>query len=115
MLLILFAVIVEMDRVFVSRWCNEKLNKIRFAESYHEVTCFKQGLVLFKDAVDIITSNVTDRGLIMKTLDRRGTFPGMGISICLYMDIKVVELVKMECPIIFYDFLAQHGLNFNIL
>ena len=42
----LFALAVESDHMFGSRWLNIQLFTLGFAGSYNEVVCFKQGVVI---------------------------------------------------------------------
>ena len=45
----LFALAVELDHMFGSRWLNTELLRLRFSESYNEVIRFKQTVVMTKE------------------------------------------------------------------
>ena len=75
--------------MFASRWLNTQLFNIGFAESYNEVACFKQGMVMTEDIGDILQSHASEDCSITfvgdnvdhntATLDEKGTFHEMGI------------------------------------
>ena len=82
----LFALAVESDHMFSSRWLNTQLFNLGFAESYNEVVRFKQGLVMTEDSDDILQSRASEDSFItyvgekvdqsIATLDGKGTFNG---------------------------------------
>ena len=75
--------------MFASRWLNTQLFNIGFAESYNEVACFKQGMVMTEDIGDILQSRASEESSITfvgdnvdhntATLDEKGGIHGMGI------------------------------------
>ena len=84
---ILFALTVELNHMFGSRWLNTQLFKLGFSESYSEVICFKQTVVMTEEigailqssgAEDKFTTFVVDNvDHNIATLDGHGTFHGM--------------------------------------
>ena len=86
----LFALAIEMDHMFASRWLNDQLFKLGFSESYHEVNRFKQGVVMPENVEEILSAYVAPggEGFVtfaadnvdhnVSTLDGHGTFHGMG-------------------------------------
>ena len=58
--LMLFALAVKSNHMFPSRWLNTQLFSHGFAESYNEVVCFKQGLVMTEDVDNILQSRAYD-------------------------------------------------------
>ena len=50
----LFALAVESDHMFASRWLNTQLFNLGFTESYNEVVRFKQGVVMTDYIDDIL-------------------------------------------------------------
>ena len=140
---ILFALAVELDLVFGSKWLIDQTNKLGFSESYYEVTRFKQGVVISEDVdelidahtsqsedefVTFVADNIDDDTI---TLDGKGTFHGMGVLAIITNKVqskkkvspirpkklvKVDQLVKEKgIPILSYDFPHQRGLDSVIL
>ena len=136
---IMFALAVELDLVFGSKWLIDQTNKLGFSESYHEVTRFKQGVVLSEDVdelidahtsqdedefVTFVADNVDDDTI---TLDGKGTFHGMGVLAIItnktqskkkILPIRPKKLVKVDqlvkekgIPILSYDLPNQRGLD----
>ena len=136
---LLFALAIEMDHVYSSRWLIDQLNKFGFCESYYEVTRFKQGVVISDDVEELLDAQVdgsedefvsfasdnVDHNTI--TLDGKGTFHGMGVMAIITNHetakkailrvrpkklIKVDQLVKEKgIPILSYDFPNKCGLD----
>ena len=129
---------VELDHMFGSEWLNTQLYKLGFAESYSEVTRFKQAVVMTEDIGDILQSNAGEENFTtfvavnvdhnIATLDDHGTFHGMGVIAVITnkenlveikplrnrpkKNVKVGELVKKKgIPITSYDFSSQEGLH----
>ena len=86
---ILFALAVEVDHLYGSRWLNNELFKLGFCVSYSEVTRFKQACVTNSANVlslphepdaqpftQFVADNVDHN---IATLYGKGTFHGMGI------------------------------------
>lgn len=135
----LFALAVEMDHMFASRWLNDQLFRLGFSESYHEVNRFKQGVVMSENVEDIVGSYVAPgEGFVtyvadnvdhnVRTLDGHGTFHGMGVIAIVTNTgtfspeppvrlrpktyTKADQLVKKKgIPIMSYDFPNQPGLD----
>ena len=137
----LFALVVESDHMFASRWLNTQLFNLGFVESYNEVVRFKQGMVMTEDIDDILQSRASEDSFItfvgdnidhnIATLDGKGTFHGMGVIAAITNKgnfivkqpmrlrpksyTKVNELVqKKGIHITPYDFRSHCGLD-NII
>ena len=84
----LFALAVELDHMFGSRWLNTQLFKLGFSESYSEVIRFKQTVAMIEEIGVILQSSAAEDNFTnlvgdnvdhnTTTLDGRGTFHGMG-------------------------------------
>ena len=85
---ILFALAVEVDHLYGSRWLNDELFKLGFAISYSEVKRFKQASLsqpvdqqmkrfISEDGFTHFIADNVDHNI--STLDGHGTFHGMGI------------------------------------
>lgn len=136
---LLFALAVEVDHIYGSRWLNDELYKLGFAVSYNEVTRFKQACVVTQSIDDqikrlssessftqFIADNVDHN---ISTLDGKGTFHGMGIIAStvnsrghIIEEIKIkrpqkllkvdqLSLKATDVPIIDYDFPQQRKFN----
>ena len=137
----LFALAVESDHMFASRWLNTQLFNLGFAESYTNVVRFKQGVVMTEDIDDILQLRASEDSFTtfvadnvdhnIATLDGKGTFHGMGVIAAITNKghfiarqpmrlrpksyTKVNELVRRKgIPITSYDFPSQRGLD-NII
>ena len=86
---ILFALSVEMDNLFGSRWLIDELFKLGFGVSYSEVIRFKQACVINESSVLELLPTSNSQGFTqfvadnvdhnIATLNGEGTFHGMGI------------------------------------
>ena len=137
----LFALAVESDHMFASRWLNTQLFNLGFAETYTNVVRFKQGMVMTEDIDDILQSRASEDSFTtfvadnvdhnIATLDGKGTFHGMGVIAAITNKghfiakqpmrlrpksyTKVNELVRRRgIPITSYDFPSERGLD-NII
>ena len=86
---ILFALGVEVDHIYGSKWLNDELFKLGFSVSYCEFTRFKQASLTSQSLNDNIKQISTENSFTqfiannvdhnIATLDGRGSFHGMGI------------------------------------
>lgn len=105
---LLFALGVEADHLYGSRWLNDELNKLGFAISYSEVTRFKQASL--SQPVDeqmkrfcsqnsfthFVVDNVDHN---IRTLDGHGTFHGMGIiAATISKRQHIIEEIRIKRP-----------------
>jgi len=104
----MFALGVEVDHLFGSRWLNDELFKLGFAISYSEVTRFKQASLSQpvndqmkrfgpeNNFTHFIADNVDHN---IRTLDGYGTFHGMGIVAATVSNREhVLKEVKLKRP-----------------
>jgi len=126
-----FALGVEVDHMFGSRWLNSQLFSLGLAISYAEINRFKQGVFMSENTTDILKSQATEGSFTtfiadnvdhnIATLDGRGSFHGMGIiAVTTNKEhhkirqanlkrpksvVKVDDLIKKKgIPILAYDF-----------
>ena len=106
---LLFALSVEVDHLFGSRWLSDELYKLGIGVSYSEVTKFKQACVVSESNVLELQSDTLQSGFTqfiadnvdhnIATLDGKGTLHGMGIiaaTVCPHS--KIQDKSKMIRP-----------------
>ena len=105
---ILFALAVEVDHLYGSRWLNDELYKLGFSISYSEVKRFKQASLsqpideqmkrfISDDAFTNFIADNVDHNI--RTLDGHGTFHGMGIvASTISRRDHAIQEVKLKRP-----------------
>ena len=105
---ILFALSVEMDNLFGSRWLIYELYKLGFGMSYNEVIRFKQACVINESSVLELPSTSNSQGFMqfiadnvdhnIVTFNGEGTFHGMGILSATVGNGKFNTEVRLKRP-----------------
>ena len=102
---LMFALGIDSDKVFRSKWVLRELNRFGFSISHDEVTRYKQSVVCNEDVSDFINANLSvsfsqwsadnvDHNVC--TTDGKGTLHGMGLIVSTTPDSSIYSLIPIS-------------------